>query len=104
MSSWMAMQLAQMAARNKEPEAQRFNPRPPGVIQPGSATEDVLVFLRSWPAKFHTRAAIIIGTGRTQKSVDWALLFLRSQKIIECAHGDGRNSLYLRYRILAKVE
>lgn len=92
----MAMQLVRYAS--VQPVKKGFNPRPPGQIQPGSATDAVLTYLRSNPERWHTRAAVIRETGRTAKAVDWALLYLRSQSLVVCLASDARNSRYLIYR------
>jgi hypothetical protein len=77
----------------------RFNPRPAGVIQPGSASEVVLKMLRDNPGRWFTHAEIVRATGRTQKGVDWALLYLKARSLISTTSDDGRNSRYLRYSV-----
>lgn len=79
------------------PSAQgRFNPRPPGVIREGSATEAVLLFLRSSPG-LRTEAQIRWATGRSHAAVSWALLRLRQWKKVRCVQDPARNSRWLRY-------
>lgn len=75
-----------------------YNPRPAGVIQQGSATEAVLLFLQANPDRSYWHRAIQQATGRTAKSVDWALLYLRALDLVE-ALPDERNARYLRYRV-----
>ena len=48
--------------------------------------------------RFFTFNQILVGTGRTSKSLDWACIYLRSLGHVECTKDDGRNSRYLRYR------
>jgi hypothetical protein len=94
--------VAQLDAATAPPAAAtrpHYNPCPKGTIQQGSATEAVLVYLRSVRdgGRWLERAQIVLATGRTEKSIDWALLFLRSQGLIETAP-DGRRAHYLLYR------
>lgn len=77
----------------------RYNPRPAGVIRPGSATQAVLALLQAHPGRWFTHFQIVQATGRTQKAVDWALLFLKGRGLIGTTSDDGRNSRYRRYAI-----
>lgn len=88
-------------APQSAPERTRphFNPRPPGVIQPGSATEAVLALLRAYPNQFFDREAIVHLTGRSGKSVDWALRFLRELGHVQVAI-DQRSRRYHRYKFI----
>ena len=74
--------------QGSKPATQRFNPRPPGILQSGSATNAVRDFLTSKPGQFMTTAQIIWGTGRTNKSVDWGLRMLRSLNMLEMRRDD----------------
>lgn len=74
----------------------RFNPRPPGVIRPGSTTDAVIRHLRAHGG-FQSHCQIVWATKRSGKAVDWALLFLRSQKLVRAVEDTSRNSRYLRY-------
>jgi DNA-binding transcriptional ArsR family regulator len=85
----------------RKPPPKRFNPRPPGVIQPGSATEAVYDFLAKAPG-LKTEAQIVWATKRTHSAVSWSLLRLRSWGKIEAINDPSRNSRYMRYRL--KVE
>lgn len=95
--SWGVM-TTQLAEQRPSVDRPRFNPRPPGSIQPGSATEVVLIQLRRNPDRWCSKLSIVWHTGRTGKSVDWALLFLRKLGLIE-AQPDGIRAHALRYRI-----
>jgi hypothetical protein len=77
----------------------RFNPRPAGLIRNGSATHILLELFRANPGLFFTHSQLRARTGCTVKATDWALIFLRSQQLIECATDDFRNARYLRYRL-----
>lgn len=92
--------VQQLHARGgKQERAARFNPRPPGVIREGSATHAVLEFLRSRPRMFFTHGQIVDATGRTEKSVCWGLLYLRTQGLIDSLEDATRCSRYLKYRL-----
>lgn len=78
------------------PRRQHFNPRPPGILQTGGAAQAVNAFLEQNPGRYFTCAQIILGTGRTDKSVDWALLMLRSVRRVEMRR-DPRNARYWQY-------
>lgn len=78
----------------------RYNPRPAGVIRPGSATQVVLALLQANPGRWFSHFQIVQATGRTQKSIDWALLFLKARHQIRTSSDEGRNSRYLKYSIV----
>ena len=83
-------------------DATPFNPRPAGVIRDGSATAAVLEWMRARKAGvWWTRGQILAGTGRSEKAVNWALLYLRTQGRIECVPDGSRNPQYRRYRYRA---
>ena len=94
---WMVDQL--LALKFDEPAKARFNPRPPGVIQPGSASEAVLQILSASPGRFFTCKQLIRATGRTHAAVSFALLYLRDKGRIEAFPDAKRNPRYYRYRI-----
>lgn len=93
---WMADQLQALKC---EPARVRFNPRPPGVIQPGSATDLILRILSESPGRFFTCEQLIRATGRSHAAVSFALLYLRDQELIEAFPDAARNPRYMRYRI-----
>lgn len=99
---WVAQQILSLP-RTPEPArvAGGWNPKPPGVMQPGSATLTVYEYLASRPGRaWYSRRQIVAGTGRTGKSVDWALLFLRHTGRVESSRDESRCSRYLRYRVM----
>lgn len=100
---WGSMLAGLQAQADAPPQQPRFNPHPAGEIWPGSATAAVRDFLRRrseiHPGGWITRHLIVDGTGRTGKSVDWALIFLRANKLVEASE-DPRNARYLRYRLV----
>ena len=75
----------------------RFNPHPPGVIWPGSATQAVLNFLGARRGEYFSRAAIIKATGRSDKAVDSALLFLCRRQLAIAVIDAARHPRYQRY-------
>ncbi len=75
----------------------RYNPRPSGVIRNGSSTHLVLELLQGNQDRYFNHAAITWQTKCTAKAVNWALLFLKSQGLIECG-SDPRNERYARYK------
>ena len=80
----------------------RYNPKPPGVIQQGSATDRVLALLREHDGHWMRCAEIIVRTGCTAKAVSWALVYLSAVQLIERSNSDERNPRYLRYRVTTK--
>ncbi len=99
---WLAQRImatanADMATSSEE--ALRFNPRPPGVIRDGSATQAVLLHLQRYPGRYFHRAQIVTATARTERAVDWALIFLRAQRRIQVVEDIQRNPRYFRYGI-----
>jgi hypothetical protein len=93
--SWIS---AQLAMRFSEPPSQaRFNPRPPGVIRPGGATDAVLGFLRqSPPNRYFSCFELCRYTERSIKAVNHACLYLQAQGLILTVP-DPRNPRYYRY-------
>ena len=93
---WTARLLIQCGQRPELPPF-RFNPHPPGVIWPGSATQAVLNFLGARRGEYFSRAAIIKATGRSDKAVDSALLFLRRRQLAIAVIDAARHPRYQRY-------
>lgn len=78
------------------PTQKRFNPRPPGVIRKGSASEAVLLFLASSPG-FKTEAQIRWQTDLRHSKVSWACLYLRQIGAIRGVSDSTRSNRYLKY-------
>ncbi len=97
-ASWLADQLVRVgASRAHAPRVPRFNPRPAGVIRPGSATDTVLTLLvarRVWMNFSQIRAQ----SGCTSGAMAWALNYLLAKKHVEAVGDDARNHRYQRYR------
>lgn len=98
---WVAQQIAnsQQSRKSLNLAVSRYQPRS-GVPQEGGAAKAVLSFLQAHPEQYFAFSQIVTHTKRTPKSLDWACIFLRSLGYVECARDDGRNSRYLRYRIV----
>jgi peptidoglycan/xylan/chitin deacetylase (PgdA/CDA1 family) len=102
-TEWIASQLRRMAAaRPYSPNIPRYNPRPAGVIRPGSATDIVLRLLAQRYGIWLTHGQIVQQSGQTTKAVSWALIYLKSQDHIESTADDGRNCRYQRYQATEK--
>lgn len=102
-TEWVAHQLARMArARPHALSVPRYNPRPAGVIRPGSPTEVVLAVLCRRTPVFLTFAQVMHQSRCTKAAIDHALRYLHAQGHIEFTADDGRNSRYRRYRATQK--
>ncbi len=96
--AWIASQIQAMKVGT--PNLVRFNPRPPGVIQPGSASEAVLQVLREQPGRFFTCQQLIEKTRKSHAAVSWACIYLRDQGLVQAVSDGARNPRFLRYRIV----
>lgn len=96
--AWIASQI--QAMKVDPPNLVRFNPRPPGVIQPGSASEAVLKVLNEQPGRFYTCQQLIEKTGKSHAAVSWACIYLRDQGLVRAVSDGARNPRFLRYRIV----
>jgi hypothetical protein len=95
---------AALAAQPPRP-APRHNPRPPGVIREGSATDEVWSVLSAHPGRFLRHHEILCRCGsRSRVAVDWALIRLRRYGLVETIGDPLRNSRYMRYRAKQDVE
>lgn len=78
------------------PTPERYNPRPPGVIQHGSVTHAVLLFLTANRGKRFHSFQIIHSIGCTEKAASWAFLYLRREGLVEVCP-DPRNPRFMLY-------
>ena len=69
-----------------------------------SATQAVDAFLAAHPGRYYTMDQLILVTGRTDKSLDWAVRFLISIRRIEWRSDESRNPRYRRYAHRPQVE
>lgn len=95
---WSTVVAELSASPSQHRSADRFNPRPAGEMRPGSASEAVIEYLRQRPSPiWSTHRQIVLATGRSGKSVDWALIYLRGLGLIEHApHPESET--HRRYR------
>lgn len=94
---WMAGQLE---VRQEEEGTRRNNPRPQGVIRPGSGTDVLLRFLRQAPGRWFFHSELVLALGRSKGEIDWALLYLVRECLVESRLTElpGRKPV-LRYRL-----
>jgi len=97
----MADQILSLQAKAPAP---RYNPKPPGAIQEGSASDLVLRLLSDQPQRWWTCEQIISTTGRTHAAISFALLYLREQRLITSVPDLSRNQRYLRYRAMTEED
>lgn len=94
---WLAGQLSE---REQSSRPRPHNPRPAGVIRPGSGTDTLLRYLAMHPARWFYHPELVLALGRTKGEVDWALQYLAGQGRIaaEAAELPGRKAV-MRYRL-----
>jgi len=92
--------MAAQLGRQQQQKPRRNNPRPPGVIRPGSGTDVLLRFLRQHPQRWFFHPELVLALGRSKGEVDWALLYLSGQGLIVARETalPGRKSV-LRYAL-----
>lgn len=101
----MTSELLRLArSMRSRQELPKFNPRPPGVIRDGSATDAVLKVLRAHPARFFTAGQLIVLTGRSHAAVSWALIYLRRNRLVNVTGDGARQSNYLRYQAIKETK
>ena len=59
----------------------------------------MLAFLQEHPGRYFTFQQLLLATGKTEKSVDYACLILRSLNLIEARRDESRNDRYFKYSI-----
>jgi len=96
--SWMARQLG---SRAEPPRSRAHNPRPPGVIRPGSGTDVLLRFLQASPMRSFYHSELVLALGRSKGEVDWALMYLQELGLVISKEVDlpGRRSIK-RYELI----
>lgn len=96
--SWMAGQLG---SRTEPPRRRAHNPRPPGVIRPGSGTDVLLRFLRASPERSFYHSELVLALGRSKGEVDWALVYLKEIQLVKAVTVElpGRKPV-MRYELL----
>lgn len=94
---WVANQIARRQA-TQDHEAPRYNPRPSTLMREGSTTELVLFHLVDCQKRYQSHDEIRQAVGKSKTAVDWALIFLRANGLVEGIPKDPRNPRYLRYK------
>ncbi len=96
---WMAGQLER---RQEEEGTRHNNPRPQGVIRPGSGTDVLLRFLRQSPGRWFFHYELVLALGRSKGEIDWALLYLVRERQVESRLTElPARKPVLRYRLAA---
>lgn len=100
MNEPMAWVADHLGARQEPEKTRHANPRPAGVIRPGSGTDVLLRYLRQSPGRWFFHAELVLALGRSKGEVDWALIYLaRTESIVvEGADLPGRKAV-MRYRL-----
>lgn len=96
---WMAGQLE---GRQEEEGTRRNNPRPQGVIRPGSGTNVLLRYLRQSPGRWFFHSELILALGRSKGEIDWALGYLVREGQVESRITElPARKPVLRYRLIS---
>lgn len=101
-AAWMAGQLVRMSDGRSAMrlELPRDNPRPPGVVREGSATDDVLRVLSEHPTRYFTYGELRTRCpSHSHAALSWGLLRARRFGLVLVLGDESRNARYLRYRI-----
>lgn len=94
---WMAGQLE----GRQEEGVRRNNPRPQGVIRPGSGTDVLLRFLRQAPGRWFFHSELVLALGRSKGEIDWALLYLVREGFVDSRRTElPARKPVMRYRLL----
>lgn len=100
----MVWQLLLLQKQQKPRPPSYYNPRPAGMILPGSTTELVLCELRARYPVWQSRSQIACSVGKNRGAVQWALLYLMRQKLVKAVPDTCRNPRYNRYQAIVKCE
>jgi len=93
----------QLEGRQEEEGTRRNNPRPQGVIRPGSGTDVLLRFLRQAPGRWFFHSELILALGRSKGEIDWALGYLTRTGLVDsCLTELPARKPVLRYKLRKK--
>jgi hypothetical protein len=94
---WVASQIGAM----QPSRSNAFNPRPPGVIRPGSGTHMLLQLLERNPNRWFFHQELVLALGRSKGEVDWAVQYLKQRELIEWRETElpARRAV-MRYRLV----
>ena len=98
----MVWQLLLLQKQQKPRPPSYYNPRPAGMIMPGSTTELVLCELRKCHPVWQSRAQIACSVGKERGAVQWALLYLMRKGLVKAVPDTRRNPRYNRYLAIIK--
>ncbi len=95
MNEPMAWVADHLGARQEPEKTRHANPRPAGVIRPGSGTDVLLRFLRQSPGRWFFHAELVLALGRSKGEVDWALKYLNQSGVLSVSRMDlsGRKAV-----------
>lgn len=95
--NWLAGQLQ----GRQENRSRHHNPRPAGVVRPGSGTDALLRYLQRLPERWFFHCELVLELGRSKGEVDWALQYLLGRGMVQgrLTELPGRKPV-MRYRLL----
>lgn len=82
------------------PRARHHNPRPAGVVRPGSGSDVLLRHLRQMPERWFFHHELLLALGRSKGEIDWALQYLTGRGLVQgrLTELPGRKPV-MRYRL-----
>nr|WP_224985910.1 hypothetical protein [Delftia acidovorans]MCA1066741.1 hypothetical protein [Delftia acidovorans] len=96
------LELQGLEGQQEEEGTRRNNPRPQGVIRPGSGTDVLLRYLRRSPGRWFFHSELVLALGRSKGEIDWALLYLVREGQVESRLTElPARKPVLRYRLSA---
>jgi hypothetical protein len=96
---WVARSLANRPG-SLNLDSPRYNPRPPGVIRPGSGTDVVLMIFNKHPKQWFSFSNLEWHTKLSRQKISWALIYLQGRgDIVSSVGDDERSCRYFRYRL-----
>lgn len=96
--------LRQLTGDKPDLPAQRYNPRPAGVLRCQSASHAVYEVLRASPARWFSHGQLLQRTGKGTKALCWGLAYLQGKGLVESAQDGIRSERYRVYRLMPDAE
>jgi len=95
--NWLAGQLQ----GRKDGRPRNHNPRPAGVVRPGSGTDALLRHLQQMPDRWFFHCELVLALGRSKGEIDWGLQYLTGRGLVQAKLTElpGRKPV-LRYRLI----
>jgi len=75
--------ISQLTPRPAEEPKKPTNPRPPGVLRPGSGSDVLLRYLQQNRGRWFFHQELVQTLGRSKGEVDWALQYLAKLELIQ---------------------